>query len=329
MKNSILNPVLNSLHRKALVGAALLLCAVVGAQAAPRRVLVVGVTDGFRHSAIELGSQIITQMGKDTGLFTVEVVDVSPNSPEFKRADGKLDKTKLDAANRKALADKMSAEGLKQYDAIIFNSTTGEVPLPDVDAFLAWIKGGKGFLGIHAATDTFRGHQPLHAYTQMIGAEFKTHGAQVEVEIINQDPKHPACKHYPATFKVFDEIYLLNGFERSTVHGLLTLDKHPNNKTPGDYPIAWCKEYGKGKRISAARGAELLVAKTWTTKPGRVFYSSLGHREDVWDPDWKDGKGERKNPPEVAKAFQQHLLGGIKWALGLAKGDAKPQQAAK
>jgi type 1 glutamine amidotransferase len=65
------------------------------------------------------------------------------------------------------------------------------------------------------------------------------------------------------------------------------------------------------------------------TKPGRVFYTSLGHREDVWDPNWKDGKGERKNPPEVARAYQQHLLGGIKWALGLEKGDAKPQQAAK
>ena len=307
MKNSILNLVLNIFHRAAFGCAILLLSAVVGAQAAPKRILVVCITDGFRHSAIELGAAVTTQMGKDTGLFTTDVVNVNPNAPEFKGADGKLDKPKLDAANREALAGKMSAEGLKQYDAIIFNSTTGEVPLPDVDAFLAWIKSGKGFLGVHAATDTFRGHTPLHAYTQMIGAEFKTHGAQVEVEIINQDSKHPACKHYPATFKVFDEIYQVNGFERSTVHGLLTLDKHPNNKTPGDYPIAWCKQYGKG----------------------RVFYTSLGHREDVWDPNWKDGKGERKNSPEVAKAFQQHWLGGIKWALGLEKGSAKPQQVAK
>jgi type 1 glutamine amidotransferase len=63
-------------------------------------------------------------------------------------------------------------------------------------------------------------------------------------------------------------------------------------------------------------------------KVGRVFYTSLGHREDIWDPTW-DGKGGRKNSPETAKAFQQHLLGGIKWALGLEKGDAKPQTAAK
>jgi len=285
-------------------------CALAGgssAQAAPKHVLVVSVTEGFRHPAIELGNKVLSQLGAESGLFTVDVVDVNPKSPEFQGADGKIDKAKVHEANVKALADKMSAEGLKKYDAVIFDSTTGDLPLPDVDAFLAWIKSGKGFLGIHAATDTFRGHKPLSAYTQMIGAEFKTHGAQVEVEVINQDPKHPACKHYPATFKVYDEIYQVDGFDRSTVHGLLTLDKHPNNGTPGDYPIAWCKKYGKG----------------------RVLYTSLGHRDDVWDPDWKSEKGGRKNPPETAKAFQQHLLGGIKWVLGLEKGSAKPQTVAK
>ena len=101
---------------------------------------------------------------------------------------------------------------------------------------------------------------------------------------------------------MFDEIYLLDKFDASKVHGLLTLDKHPNDKTPGHYPISWCKEYGKG----------------------RVFYTSLGHREDVWDPNWPD----RKNPKEVAEAYQKHILAGIKWALGLEKMDAKPQKTA-
>ena len=44
-----------------------------------------------------------------------------------------------------------------------------------------------------------------------------------------------------------------------------------------------------------------------------MFYTSLGHREDVWDPKWPD----RKNSPQVAEAYQKHILGGIKWALGL------------
>ncbi|MDW8310154.1 MAG: ThuA domain-containing protein [Verrucomicrobiales bacterium] len=273
------------------------------ASAAPKRVLVVSVTEGFRHSAIPVGNRVLRQLAERSGQFTVDIVDVDPGSPELRGADGKPDKAKLSAANARVLAQKMSPEALKAYDAVVFNNTTGNLPLPDLTAFLDWIKSGKGFVGVHAATDTFRGHKPLHPFTRMIGGEFKTHGPQVEVEIINQDPHHAATRHLAATFKVFDEIYILNGFERSQVHGLLTLDKHPNEKTPGDYPIAWCKRYGQG----------------------RVLYTSLGHREDMWDPDWKDDKGQRKNPPETARAFQQHLLSAILWSLGLEKGDAEPQ----
>lgn len=264
------------------------------AGAEPKRVLVVGVTEGFRHSSIEVGMQVISQLGHDSGLFVVDVANVNPNAPEFRGPDGKPDRAKVQEANRRILAEKMSPAALGRYDLVIFNSTTGDLPIPDMEAFLSWIRSGKGFVGIHAATDTFRGHRPFHPYVRMIGGEFKTHGPQVEVDILNQDPQHPACKHLPASWKVFDEIYILDGFERSEVHGCLGLDKHPNEKTPGDYPIAWCKTYGQG----------------------RVFYTSLGHREDVWDPNWTEN-GQRKNPPAVAVAFQKHLLGGIRWALGL------------
>lgn len=296
MKNRLLNRRASS-PRVVLPGVAALLFLglAVTALAAPKRVLVVGVTEGFRHSAIELGAQVIQQLGRDSGDFTVDIVDVNPEAVEFKDANGKPDKAKIHAANIRALADKLSPQGLSRYDAVIFNNTTGDLPIPDMTAFLDWIKRGHGFVGIHAATDTFRGHKPFHPYVRMIGAEFKTHGPQVGVEVINQDPQHVACRSLPATFKVFDEIYLFDGFERAAVHGLLALDKHPNEKTPGDYPVAWCKHYGQG----------------------RVFFTSLGHREDVWDPAWKDGKGQRQNPPETARGFQRHLLGGIRWALGL------------
>jgi type 1 glutamine amidotransferase len=56
---------------------------------------------------------------------------------------------------------------------------------------------------------------------------------------------------------------------------------------------------------------------------GRVFYTSLGHREDMWDDD--PGMQDRKNAPEVSRAYQKHVLAGIQWALGLAPGDAAPQ----
>lgn len=266
----------------------------------PKHVLVVSTTTGFRHSSIETAEKIIGELGQRSGAFTVEYARVNINAPEFKGADGKPDKSKYEPAIKTVLAEKMSLAALKNYDAVIFANTTGDLPLPDPQGFLDWIKSGKGFIGMHSASDTFHGFPP---FIEMIGGEFKTHGAQVSVDAINQDKECAACSHLPASWTVFDEIYQLKDFDRTKVHGLLTLDKHPNDKTPGDYPIAWIKEFGQG----------------------RVFYTSLGHREDVWEPSSPAQKGGYKNTPEVALAYQQHVLGGIKWALGLEKGDAKPQ----
>jgi type 1 glutamine amidotransferase len=271
------------------------------AQAAPKKVLVVTVTKGFRHSSIPTAEKVIGELAKKSGDFTVEYAGVDPNAPQFKGPEGKPDPAKVDAAIKQVLAEKMSLDALKNYDAVIFANTTGDLPLPDKEGFLNWIKSGKGFVGMHSATDTFRGHKPLDPYVEMLGAEFKEHHAQARVDAINQDPQCGACKDLPAKWDVFDEMYLFNGFDRSKVHGLLTMDKHPNEKTPGDYPIAWCKNYGQG----------------------RVFYTSLGHREDMWDPN-TPANFKRENSKEVAELYQKHILSAIRWAVGLEKWDVKP-----
>jgi hypothetical protein len=247
-------------------------------------VLVVSVTKGFRHDVIPTADKMLGNLASKSGKFTVDYV-----------------KTEQD------MAEKMTAEALQKVDGVIFNNTTGDLPLPDRQGFLDWIKSGKGFVGLHAATDTYA---KFPAYTEMIGGLFKTHGAQVMVEVLNQDPLHPATRNMPGSFFYFDEIYQVKNFHRDQVHGLLTLDKHPNTGVPGDYPIAWCKQYGQG----------------------RVFYTSLGHRKDVVE----DGKKaveengnesniERVNLVEGARFFQQHVLSGILWSLGLEAGDAAPQ----
>jgi type 1 glutamine amidotransferase len=85
------------------------------------------------------------------------------------------------------------------------------------------------------------------------------------------------------------------------VHSIWFLRHDPNFKDQkGFFPVSWCRMAGKG----------------------RVFYTSLGHREDLWttDPELKG----RVNSVETAKQYQAHLLGGIKWALGLVKGSAEP-----
>src|SRR6266404_5708420 len=264
-----------------LLAMAFLICCVPGfapvASAAPKRVLLVTVTKGFRHSSIPTAEKVLGELAQKSGAFTVDYV----------RTDDDM-------------AQKMTAEALKNYDGVIFANTTGELPLPDKEAFMEWLKSGKAFIGMHSAADTFH---PFPPYREMLGAEFETHHAQAQVDCINQDPTNPACRHLGPVFAVKDEIYLMKNFERSKVHGLLMLDKHPNDKTPGDFPIAWTKEYGKG----------------------RVFYTSLGHREDVWDPNTPENFN-RENPKTVSEAYQQHILGGIKWALGL---EGSPMRKAK
>ncbi len=186
-----------------LAGALCALGLAAAAQTAPKRVLVVTVTKGFRHDSIPTAEKVIAQLGADTGTFTVEYARVEPKDPQFKGENGRPDTAKVNKAIEDVLAEKMSPEALKNYDAVIFANTTGNLPLPDKQAFLDWVKSGKGFVGMHSATDTFHG---FPGYIDMIGAEFKTHEAQVSVDALNRDQGCPICGHLPADWKVFDEI---------------------------------------------------------------------------------------------------------------------------
>jgi len=293
------------------------------AAAAPKKVLVVSITTGFRHSSIETGEKVLGELAKKSGAFTVDYVqqpEAAPKSPGKPKRDAKDTDDSFKAKEEKYSAEmadylplrqaweqkikaycdeKLAMDKIKDYDGFIFCNTTGDLPFPDPQGFIDLIKGGKAFIAVHSGSDTFHKFRP---YVDMLGGEFETHKAQVEIEPIIHDAKHPATKPIPAGFKVYDEIYIIKNYDKATSHGLVALESHPNDKTPGYFPVSWVKEFGKGK----------------------VFYSSLGHREDVWDAEWKAGTNERKNAPEIANIYQAHLLGGIKWALGLEAGDAAP-----
>src|SRR6266705_915662 len=141
--------------------------------AAPKKLLVVTVTKGFRHSSIPTAEKVLGELAQKSGAFTVEYARVEPKDAEFRRDDGKPDEEKVDAAIRKVLAEKMSPEALRNYDGVMFANTTGDLPLPDKQAFLDSIKSGKAFIGMHSASDT------LHntPYVEMLGGEFETHHA--------------------------------------------------------------------------------------------------------------------------------------------------------
>src|SRR5439155_3652165 len=192
--------------------------------AAPKNLLVVTVTKGFRHSSIATAEKVLGELAQKSGAFTVDYVRTDED-----------------------MAQKMTAEALKNYDGVVFANTTGDLPLPDKQAFLDWIKSGKAFIGTHSASDTFDATSKSPGwppYVEMLGGEFQTHHAQAVVDCINEDSKHPACSSLGPTFHLKDEIYLQKNYDPKKVHDLLALDKHPNDHTPGHYPIAWAKMYG-------------------------------------------------------------------------------------
>lgn len=247
--------------RRATLAALLALAVTASAQTRPqpKRLLVVTVTKGFRHKSIYVAERTLEELAVKSSAFKLD----------FARTDEEL-------------AQKMTPKALLGYAGVVFASTTGELPLPDKDGFLEWLGRGRAFVGIHAATDTFHEWPP---YIEMIGGEFKTHGPQTTVSLLASDKDHPATRTLASPTEVFDEIYEFKSFERGRVQVLLYLDKHPQDKTPGFYPMAWTRAHGKG----------------------RVFYTALGHREDVLQAPW----------------FREHLLGGIQWALGAAPAGAR------
>ncbi|CUU37584.1 hypothetical protein DCOP10_120112 [Armatimonadetes bacterium DC] len=226
-----------------------------------KRLLVVTHTAGFRHSdSIEAGEKVLQQLAERSGDFTV---DYCRDASEVQKM--------------------LTPEYLREnrYDGVVFLNTTGDIGIPDLNAFLNWLKEGKAFIGIHAATDTYHNRPE---YLEMIQGEFAYHGKQTKVTARVEQPEHPAVAHFGKEWSVFDEIYIFKQNNRQNVTVLLSLDHHPDDGTPnagkpGDYLLAWCREYGKG----------------------RVFYTALGHRVDVW----------------MSEEYQRHLLGGIRWALRL------------
>jgi type 1 glutamine amidotransferase len=252
---------------------ALAAASVSAAYAAPpkKKLLLVSHTAGFRHEeGIVAGEKTLLEIGERSGAFSLEMC------------------RNADDVKRMLTPDYLNAG---KFDGVIFNNTSGNLGVPDLKAFFEWLKAGKAFIGMHAATDTYNGNAD---YLDLIGDEFLTHGQQCAIEPIVQDPKHPATVSWDKGTQVLEEVYIFKHNDRSKVRVLLYLDKNPNDgrpvaNQPGDCLVAWCKAYGKGK----------------------VFYTSFGHRTDVWE----------------NEVVRRHMLGGIRWALGQAKGEAKPGPA--
>jgi type 1 glutamine amidotransferase len=197
-------------------------------------------------------------------------------------------------------------EKIGQYDGFIFE-TTGDLtkeggdhnpPMPPEgkNALLKAIADGKGFVGSHCASDTFHSKGParenqeadnMDPYIAMLGGEFIVHGRQQPAKMHVTDHAFPGTKDLK-DFVLNEEWYALKNFAPD-LHVILvqvTEGMKDDMYQRPDFPATWARMHHKG----------------------RVFYTSMGHREDVWE-----------NP-----SFQALLLGGISWSLGNIDAELKP-----
>jgi type 1 glutamine amidotransferase len=248
-----------------------------------RKMLVFSATNGFRHASIATGKVALTEMGKKTGAFETVISD--------------------DLAN-------FEADKLAKFDVVCFLNTTMDVFLPPPairknlskedleeakvrerrikDNMMNFVKSGKGFVGIHAATDTF---YDWPEYGKMINGCFDGHpwtaDTQVSIKVEPGQEKHPLVAMFEGKNLEFkEEIYQLRDpYDSKAVHMLLRLDTEKTDMTrPGikrkdsDFGVAWARHWEKG----------------------RVFYCSIGHNHEMfWD-----------------SRVLRHYLAGIQWAMG-------------
>lgn len=154
------------------------------------------------------------------------------------------------------------------------------------------VRAGKGFGGSHCASDTY--HSPgdrtkasaeIDPYIQMIGGEFIRHGRQQEARMRVVDPKFPGLEAAGEGFTLNEEWYSLKNFNPD-LHVILVQETKGMKDADYDrppYPATWARKHGEG----------------------RVFYTSMGHREDVW----------------VNPLFESILVGGLKWIMGMVEAE--------
>jgi hypothetical protein len=263
-----------------------------GSQARGKRILYFTKCSGFEHSVVKRPSpdqlshseKILTELGQKHGFEVTCTKDGTVFSPEK----------------------------IARYDVFAFY-TSGVLTTPGTDkrppmtaagkaALLEAIKNGKGFVGFHAANDSFH-VQPdpgdksarfraygnrVDPYIAMLGGEFIRHGPQQNATLRVVDKGFPGNETLTESFSLMDEWYTFKDFapDMHVIHALETKGMKGVDYQRAPFPYSWARRHGQG----------------------RVFYTGLAHREDVWT-----------NP-----LFQAILLGGLGWAAGNVEADVAP-----
>jgi type 1 glutamine amidotransferase len=213
------------------------------------KILIFSLTKGYHHQSIAKGISAIQQLGKENNFL----VDTTTNAALF------------------------TSKNLKQYKAVVFLSTSGDVLNQEQEeAFKNYIESGGGYVGIHAATDT---EYDWPWYNELVGAYFKSHPKPQEAVLKVNDTNFIATKHLPAEWKRFDEWYNFKSTHFDKVTIILSIDEksYTGGENGDNHPMSWYHSVGKG----------------------RAFYTALGHTDESY----------------AEPLFLQHILGGIEYAM--------------
>lgn len=269
--------------------------AAVSSSAAPLRVLYFTKSSGFEHSVVKrtdgqpaFSERVLAALGEKHGFTVTCSKDGSLFSPAY----------------------------LAAFDVIVFY-TSGDLCAVGPDgapamtaegkqALLDAIAGGKGFVGVHSACDTFHtgetgpgypkdqsGRYREHGmaadpYIRLLGGEFISHGPQQVARVRVTSRAFPGCAGLGESFSCHEEWYSLKEFAED-LHVLLVLETagmQGRDYARPDLPLAWARRHGQG----------------------RVWFTAMGHREDVWE----------------SERFQAMLAGGIAWAGRRVEAEVSP-----
>ena len=194
------------------------------------RVLVVTATSGFRHDSIATAVTTLRSLGASNQFSVTATEDLSA----------------------------LSAASLAQHDVVMFALTSGELALTDgqKSALVEFVSSGRGFIGVHSATDTL---YEWPDYGRLVGAYFREHPWTQQATVVVESSSHPATAGLGSQFVIREEFYAFRDNPRGRVDVLLRLDAASVGAT-GDYPLAWAHSFGAG----------------------RAYYNALGHFAETW-----------------------------------------------
>ncbi|SMC35718.1 ThuA domain-containing protein [Moheibacter sediminis] len=226
----------------------LIFCVFQTINAQSKTVLIFTKTAGFRHKSIEKGVETLSQILKS-------------NRIQFTHTEN---------------SEYFTPDSLRKFDGVIFLNTTGDILNKEQEqAFEEFYNSGKGFMGIHSATDT---EHDWEWYGELVGGYFKSHPDNQQAKIDVIDRTHISTKHLKDQWLHEDEWYNFKNINPE-IRILMLLDEssYKGGEMGKIHPIAWYRE----------------------DENSRMFYTGLGHTPESYD----------------ELDFQKHLLGGVYYIL--------------